>query len=386
MTANLPDLDAVTLESQRAKQGIKWSRDPGAIGAWVADMDFPPALEISAALQRLIDQDDLGYLGLDFGQQVVASFAKRMAAKFQWSIDPADVVIMGDVVQGLNTAVFTLTEPGDGIAVTSPIYHPFLYAIEENGRRVVSHQLERDAGWALDVERLAAAIDSTTSMLMFCNPHNPLGRVFTREELEPLAALVVERDLVVISDEIHADLVFDGSHIPFASLSDAVAERTITMNSATKAFNIAGVRCSVAHFGGSTIRERFQAVPPKVLGSVSTFGMLATIAAWDDGEPWLDHVMAYLRANREHLVARITAEVPGAQVHSPEATYLAWIDCSELGLGDDPSETLLADADLALSPGAQFGDGGAGHVRLNFATSRQILDEIIDRLAAAATG
>lgn len=385
MTSSLPDLDAVTLDSQHRKQGIKWSRDPGAVSAWVADMDFPPAVEVTAALRELLDHDDLGYLGLDFSEQVLASFAKRMASQFGWTIDPSDSVAMGDVVQGLNTSVFTLTKPGDGILVTSPIYHPFLYAIEENDRRVVSHELSRDTGWALDVDRLAASIDSTTSMLMFCNPHNPLGRVFSRAELEALAEVVVEHDLVVISDEIHGDLVFDGAHIPFASLGKEVAERTITMTSATKAFNIAGVRCSVAHFGGSAIRERFNAVPPKVLGSVSTFGMLATIAAWEHGQPWLDHVMAYLQANRDHLVARVSAELPTAQIHSPESTYLAWIDCRELGLGVDPSETLLADAKLALSPGAQFGDGGAGHVRLNFATSREILDEIIDRLVAAGS-
>ena len=384
MTNSLPDLDAVTLDSQRAKQGIKWSRDPGAVAAWVADMDFPPAAEIAAAMQRLLDDDDLGYLGLDFGRQVVESFAARMASQFGWTIDPDDAVIMGDVVQGLNASVFTLTEPGDGIIVTSPIYHPFLHAIEENGRRVVSHELSRDSGWALDVDRLAASVDSSTSMLMLCNPHNPLGRVFSRAELEALAEVAIDNDLVVISDEIHGDLVFDGEHIPFASLSREISERTITMTSATKAFNIAGVRCSVAHFGGSTIRKRFEAVPPKVLGSVSTLGMLATIAAWQDGQPWLDHVMAYLRSNRDHLVNRITNELPKAQIHSPEATYLAWIDCRELGLGEDPSATLLADAQLALSPGAQFGDGGAGHVRVNFATSRQILDEIIDRLIAAA--
>lgn len=380
----LPDLDAVTIEAQRRKRGIKWTRDGApAIAAWVADMDFPPAAPITAALAEMIDADDLGYFGLDYGVEVVAAYVDRMQDRFGWTPEAERTIIMGDVVQGLNAAIATLTQPGDGVVITTPIYHPFLHAIDDNDRRRVSHQLHQSNGWALDVDRLADTIDDGTRMVLLCHPHNPVGRVFDRSELEALGQLVVERDLVVVSDEIHGDLVYEGTHIPFASLSPEVAARTITMTSATKSFNIAGVRCSVATFGSEEIHNRWKVIPPKVLGAVSTPGMVATIAAWREGQPWLDHVFAYLRANRDHLAARLSAELPAIGFDTPQATYLAWLDCTELGLGPEPHNVFLAKAGVALSPGEQFADGGADHVRLNFATSRQILDEMIDRIVAA---
>lgn len=381
---DLPDLDAITVGDQRRKRGIKWSRDgEPALSAWVADMDFPPPTAVSATLREMIDTNDLGYFGLDYGVEVIAAFVDRMTQQHGWTPDAERSIILGDVVQGLHTAMVTMTNPGDGVVVTTPIYHPFLYAIDDNDRRQVSHQLHRSDGWSLDVDRMAATIDDTTSMMLFCHPHNPVGRVFDRQELEALGELIVERDIVVVSDEIHGDLVFDGEHIPFASLSPEVAARTITMTSATKAYNIAGIRCAVATFGSEALHQRWQAIAPKILGAVSTPGMVATIAAWRDGQAWLDHVHAYLRANRDHLATRLAAELPAITFDPPQATYLAWLDCAALELGPDPQARFLSEAGLALSPGEQFGDGGAGHVRLNFATSRQILDEMIDRMISA---
>lgn len=380
----LPDLDAITIADQHKKRGIKWSRDgESAISAWVADMDFPPPAAVTHELQCMLDTNDFGYFGLDSGKAVVESYVRRMQNRFGWSPDPELTITMGDVVQGLNVAVATMTDPGDGVLVTTPVYHPFLYAIDDNNRRQVSHQLHRSDGWALDVDRMAAGLDDRTKLMLLCNPHNPAGRVFDRAELTALAELVVARDIVVLTDEIHGDLVFDGEHIPFASLGDEVAARTITMTSATKAFNIAGMRCSVTTFGSAELQQRWQAIHPKALGAVSTPGMVTTVAAWEHGQPWLDHVMTYLRANRDHLVARVAAELPAITVDPPEATYLAWLDCSALDLGPEPHEEFLARAGIAVSPGTQFGDGGDGHVRINFATSRQILDEIIDRMVAA---
>lgn len=381
---NLPDLDAVTVDDQRRKRGIKWSRDgEPVLSAWVADMDFPPPEAVKATLREMLDGNDLGYFGLDYKVEVIAAFVDRMQHQHGWSPDPDQSIILGDVVQGLHTAMATMTNPDDGVLVTTPIYHPFLFAIDENNRRQVSHQLRREDGWALDVARMADTIDDDTSLMLFCHPHNPVGRVFDRAELEALADLVVERDIVVLSDEIHGDLVFDGEHIPFASLGDEVAARTITMTSATKAYNIAGIRCAVATFGSEELHQRWQTIHPKVLGAVSTPGMVATIAAWREGQAWLDHVHAYLRANRDHLARRLAAELPAVTFDPPQATYLAWLDCTGLELGPEPHKAFLAQAGLAVSPGEQFGTGGDGHVRLNFATSRQILDQMIDQMVSA---
>ncbi len=284
-------------------------------------------------------------------------------------------------MQGIYIALLQLSEPGEGVLVQTPIYPPFLTALKETGRRLVEIPLLQGAsGFELDLDQIRAACDEGTRILLFCNPHNPSGRVFTRTELEALAAIVLERDLTVLSDEIHADLVFSGHrHIPFASLGPEIAARTVTFYSASKAFNIAGLRCAVGAFGSEGRQRRFCELPFHVRGGLSQPGIIATRAAWAEGGPWLAAVLAFLESNRDFVVSELPKRLPGAALRAPEATYLAWLDCRELGLEGSAYRHFLEKARVAFGKGESFGPPGRDFVRLNFATSREILEEVIQR-------
>jgi cystathionine beta-lyase len=283
-------------------------------------------------------------------------------------------------------AVLAFSEPGDGAVIQTPIYPPFLATLEKTGRRMVENRLADDgARYVLDAEGLRRAIDDRTRILLFCNPHNPTGRVFERHELQALGELAVERDLIIVADEIHADLAYPGHrHIPLASLGPEIAARTITLTSATKAFNIAGLRCAVMHFGSDELRARFRrTIPDALLGKASVLGVHATIAAWRQGQPWLDGVLKLLETNRDRVARFVAEELPGVRHYSPEGTYLAWLDCRGLDLPGSPYDFFLEEARVAFSDGASFGEAGRGCVRLNFATSPAVLEQVLERMAEA---
>jgi cystathionine beta-lyase len=380
------DLDAVDLGTLRRRRGEKW-RHFGSepLAAWVADMDFPVAEPIRLTLQRALDLGDLGYPVNPRPTDLPTVFAERALRRFGWQVSPRQVEVITDVVQGIFTALSVWTEPGDGVLVQTPVYPPFLGSVREMGRRLVTCDLvQSDRGYAIDFDALRRAADRGVRMLLLCHPHNPTGRVFSRAELEGIAALALERDLVVVSDEIHADLVYAGRvHVPFASLGAEVERRTVTLTSATKAFNIAGLRCAVAVYGSEELKRRFRTVPRHLRGGVNTLGLAATEAAWRHADPWLAGVLAYLDANRQRVAEVVRERLPGIGHALPEATYLAWLDCRALELAPDPQRFFLERAGVALSDGAPFGEAGKGFVRLNFATSRAILDEILERMAKA---
>jgi cystathionine beta-lyase len=352
--------------------------------AWVAEMDFPIAAPIARDLARFVEQSDVGYpLGLR-QSGVVEAFCERMSERFDWTIEPARVEVLSEVVQGLHLALAACSEPGDGVVVQTPIYPPFLHAVRDLGRRLVENRLVPSAGeLVFDLDGLERAIDAGTRVLLFCHPHNPSGHVAKRAALERIAARVLEHDLVVVADEIHADLVFDGErHVPFASLSPEVARRTVTLTSASKAFNIPGLRCAVAHFGSETLQRRFDAVAPKRFrGGLGLFGLSASRIAWRHGQPWLDEVVPHLQANRDFVQTFLAERLPAIRFHRPRATYLAWLDCSDLALASAPAAHFLQHARVALSDGRLFGSGFEACARLNFATSRPILREILERMA-----
>jgi cystathionine beta-lyase len=221
-------------------------------------------------------------------------------------------------------------------------------------------------------------------LMLLCNPHNPAGKVMSKPELEVIAEVAEEFDVVVAADEIHADLIHvDKAHVPFASLGPEVLARTITMTSATKAFNLASIRCAVAHVGHQGFREAREARPGHLFGAPSSFGVAATLAAWQDGDEWLKEVKVQLDHNRHLLGDLLARHIPQVGYLPPEATYLAWLDCSRLGLGDEPAEFFLDKAGVAVNSGPIFGSQGAGHVRMNFATSTEVLTTSIERMAAA---
>ena len=379
------DFDAVDPAQRRTSRGEKWTQyGAEALPLWVADMDFAVAEPIRRVVQHAVDISDFVYPVHPAPTDLPELFAARARARFGWELEPGRVEILTDVMQGVYVGLQQLSQPGEGVVVQTPIYAPFLRSVKETGRRLAENPLVLGPrGYELDADgfRRAAA---GARILLLCHPHNPTGRVFRRAELETMAEAVLANDLAVVSDEIHADLVHgDERFVPFASLSPEIAARTLTLSSASKAFNIAGLRCAVAVFGSDELRRRFLAVPRHVRGGINILGIEATRAAWRHGQPWLDAARAYLRGNRDLVARAVAATLPGVVHHPPEATYLAWLDCRALGLEPSPFRFFLERAKVALSDGATFGAPGAGFVRLNFATSRSLVTEALERMAKA---
>jgi cystathionine beta-lyase len=308
-----------------------------------------------------------------------------MQARFGWAIDPALVVPLGDLVQGTFAALWAFSDANDGVLLQIPAYPPFKASIEGTGRRLIAHRLPRGPnGFLTDtagLERLAG----DARVLLLCNPQNPTGRVYTRAELLEIGRIAIAHDLVIVSDEIHADLVYDGaSHIPIASLSAEIAARTVTITSPTKSFNIPGMHCGVAHFGSQALLDRFrQRLPGRIIGGPGIMGIDATIAAWDESQPWLDAVLAQLAANRARVGEFLAGELPEIGWHAPEATYLAWLDCSALKLPGTGFDFFHDRARVAFNPGESFDPDCKDFVRLNFATSGPILEQILGRMRDA---
>jgi cystathionine beta-lyase len=382
----MSQVEPFSVEHLRSLSGIKWNRyGPDVLPAWVADMDLAAPPVVTEAIQRLVDRSDFGYNRWAL-RQLPETFTTWQREAHGWVIDPADVRVFCDVLHAVDVALWLLTDPGDGVVLLTPIYPPFLAALAGAGRRVVDVPLA-PAGWRVDPERLAAAIDPGTRVILLCHPHNPTGRVFDDADLAAVAQVAEERNLVIVSDEVWADLVHPGAtHRPLASLGPEVAARTVTVTSASKAFNLAGLRCAVAHVGHAGLAARLAELPSHLLGAVSTPGAEAALACWTGGRPWLASLRSHLDDRRRQLAGRLAADLPAVGYRLPEATYLAWLDFRPLELGDDPAERLLTQARVALSPGPDFGERGRGFARLNFATSASVLDEIVDRMAAAISG
>lgn len=380
-------LDNVTVAALRQRRGEKWRQfGPNVLPAWVADMDFSIAQPIRTALRRCADESDCGYPLAAADTGVIEIFCERVARRFDWRIEPSQVDLFNDVVQAIYFGLLACSSNGDGVVIQTPIYPPFLGATTATGRRIVHAPLEYDDenGFAIDFAALRAACDETTRILLLCNPHNPAGRCFTRSELEQIAEIALRRDLIIISDEIHADLVYaPHRHVPIASLSADVARRTVTLMSASKAFNIAGICLAFAVFGDPALKQRFAQVPRHLRGGVSALSVAAVGAALRDGQPWLDEVLPYLRGNRDFVADWVNEHWPRIRHVRPQATYLAWLDCNALSLSPDPYRFFLERAEVALGNGARFGDPGNGCVRLNFATSREILTQVLTRMRDA---
>jgi cystathionine beta-lyase len=371
-------LRSLDIGQARARPGAKWQFHPAEYAAWVADMDFPIA---PAIRDRLIEvaSTDVGYPvwgGPRGASPAVSAFVDRMTNRYGWAPCPAWLYELSDVVQGVRVAVHHLTAPGDRVVLHTPAYHPFLDTIESMQRRIVRVPAPFDHD-ALD----AALTRQPARLMILCHPHNPTGHVFTRPELERIAEIAARHDLVVVSDEVHADLVHaPHGHVPFESLGPDVAARTITVTSASKAFNLAGLRWAILHAGSAAMRSVLHALPAHYLGAPNVMAVEATATAWTAGDEWLDAVRVVLDENRHTLSDLLAAHLPDVRYTPPDATYLAWLDCRDLGLGDDPAVT-FRERGVELSPGPQFGVEGEGFVRLNFATSPAILAETVAAMA-----
>lgn len=371
----------------RSRRSNKWHLHPSdVIPAFVADMDFRVADPIQAAIERIVSLRDYGYAKREGDSTVQAAYVRYMRRRFGLSLDPDLVKPVGDLVQGTFASILAFSEPGDGVILHVPNYPPFREAITSTGRMLKPLTM-RDSGqrYEFDVEEMTSLVDPRTRIILVCNPQNPTGRVFGRDELLAIGRLAIARDLIIVADEIHCDLVYPGAtHIPMASLGPEIAARTITLNSATKSYNIPGHRCALMHFGSAELLARFHArIPARVTGAPGVVGVDATIAAWDEGQPWLDAAMAHLLIARNHLLAVLAKEIPEIKLHAPEATYLAWLDCTALDLPTTAFEFFLQQAKIGFSAGENFEPSATQFVRFNFATSRTILDEILGRMVKA---
>lgn len=378
--------DTLDRSALRRRAGKKWNTyGPGVLPAWVADMDFPVAPAIQRRLEQVLETSDFGYPFDGHAGRVVELLVQRCRDRFQWSPEPGRVEVIVDVMQGLQMCLQMFTRERQGAVILTPIYPPFLQATDAMGRRADCCTLTPGAGaHEIDWDRLETALKPDTRVVLLCNPHNPTGRVFTRCELMQIAELALRHDLIVVSDEIHCDLTFRGQvHIPFAALGPEIEARTVTLTSATKAFNIAGLRCAAMVFGSEQLHAAYRAGPRFTRGAPSSLGMHATEAAWAECDDWLSALLRRLEDNRDLIAEFLNANLPAIHFLAPQATYLAWLDCRELGLGDALWQTILDKGKLALSDGREFGPGGRDCVRLNFATSKNILDDALQRLQRA---
>jgi cystathionine beta-lyase len=374
----------------QARRNAKWNQyHADVIPAFVADMDFAVASPIQAAIERIVRDGDYGYAlrnGEKADRLVARAFTERMKSRCGWELSPDLVMPLADLVQGTYAPILAFSEPGDGVVLQVPNYPPFRDTINTTERKLLALPMRDDgARHVFDMAELKALVDQRTRIFILCNPQNPTGRVFSRDELLALGQFAIERDLIVISDEIHSDLLYPGQqHIAFASLGPEIAARTVTLNSATKSFNIPGLRCALMAFGNEQLRHRFhKRIPLKLTGSGNTVGIDATVAAWNECQPWLDAVMAHLLKARDRVKQVLAAEAPDIRFHAPEATYLAWLDCSQLKLSTSAFQFFHDRARIGFSAGETFDPTCAQFVRLNFATSMPILDEILDRMIVA---
>jgi cysteine-S-conjugate beta-lyase len=376
------DFDRIA--ARRDSDSNKWRKFPAdVLPLWVADMDFASPPAVLAALRARVEHGFFGYL--TESPELREVVAERVAKRFGWRIEPEAVVPVPGVNSGANLAVRALTKPGDGLLVQTPIYPPLLRAAGNHGVTRHGHLLTREADgrYSVDTDAFVRTIRPETRAFLLCNPHNPVGRLFERSELEAMASACLRRDLWIIADEIHSDLVFDGrQHTPIATLAPEVEQRTITFLAPSKTFNIPGLKCAVAVIPSATLRERLAAAASDLVPKINVLGHTAAVAAYREGEPWLQSLLRYLEDNRDFVAREVSRRLPGVRMGIPEATYLAWLDCRETGLAD-PYTFFLEQGKVALNDGKAFGPGGEGFVRLNFGCPRALLADGLARMAQA---
>ena len=358
----------------------KWSRYPAdVLPMWVADMDFAAPPVIIQALQKRLEHPLLGYSVAqdDLRNAIVADLWN----KYAWRVEPQELIFLPGVESGFNMALKALVQPQQNVVVQTPNYPPLRHAPGHWGLNKVELNFEAmaDGTYATPLDALRQSLDGGGALLL-SNPHNPLGKAFPREELQAVADICLAQGAWIISDEIHAELCFDGrKHIPTASLSPQIAQRTITLMSASKAYNIAGLKTSFMIIQDRALRERVNHARCGMVDSVNPLGMEATRVAYADAGPWLAALKDYLQSNRDYLVDAVRSRLPGVSMNVPQSTYLAWLDCSALGL-ENPQQFFLEQAKVGLSPGLDFGDDCKQYVRLNFGCPRALLEEGIARM------
>lgn len=375
--------DFDTPVERRCTGSIKWDRYKGRdiLPLWVADMDFKSPPAVIEALLRRVEHGVFGYTCPPEG--LIEEVVSLLERAHSWKVDPLWIVWLPGLVTGINVACRAVGEEGDAVMTTVPAYPPFLSAPVLSGRRLITVPLAVEGGrYVFNFEGIGKAETERTRMFLLCNPQNPTGRVFTRGELERLAAVCLEREVVICSDEIHCGLVLDedARHISIAALDEEIARHTITLLAPSKTYNLPGLGCSFAVVPDPGLRSRFTKVMNGIVPHVNALGFTAALAAYRDSEDWRLALIDYLKENRD-LVEEFVSQTPGMSMHHVEATYLAWIDCRELGVKD--SAALFEDFGVGLSDGCDF--GSPGFVRLNFGCPRSTLKEALQRMERAVT-
>jgi cystathionine beta-lyase len=375
------DLTVASLDELHRRRSEKWSIQPlDVLSSTIAEMDFPIAEPIARALREAIERSDLGY-AVPASESLRHAFTAFAARRLGWSVDPEQVTVVPDVMLGLLELCRVIAGPGDAIAFASPAYPPFFELLPRTGARLVHVALHDDG--RLDLGSLDEALAAGVRALVLANPHNPTGHVSTLGELAAIAERCAEHGVWVLADEIHAPLTMPGvAFTAWLEVSDAAREIGVSLTSASKAFNVAGLKSALIVTASEHAHDLVAGIGDQHDHS-GLLGAIAAEAAFTDGDLWLDAVLAQLDANRAWLTSELPARLPGVAWRPPRATFLAWLDCSELGLGDEPADVFLTRGRIALGPGLDYGPEGAGHVRLNFATSPEHLDQALTRMQAA---
>jgi cystathionine beta-lyase len=374
----------LSLAKLRGRASAKWTTYPAdVLPAWVAEMDFPLAEPIKQRLRRAIDADDCGYAQ---PRSLPESFAAFARSRFGWTVSPARVIAAPEVMVAVAEILRVVTKSGDGVVINPPVYPPFFSTIQEVERGVVEVPLAHvpGGGWDLDLDALEKAFAAGARAYLLCNPHNPTGRVLERPQLEEIAKLAKRYGVVVIADEIHAPLTLPGAvHVPFVSVSEPIGTNAIAVTSASKAWNVAGLKCAVIVAGSQAMQSAMRKLPKEFQERTGHLGVIANIAAFEEGAPYLEGLLAHLDRNRALLAELLGMYLPAVRYIPPQAGYLAWLDCSALGLGDDPSKVFLKKGKVALMRGTDFGRQGACFTRVNMGTSGAILSEVVGRMGKA---
>lgn len=375
--------DDVTLARMHERRSAKWTAYPrDVLPAWIAEMDFPLGPPVKAALRSAVENDDCGYAN---ALDLFEAFAGFMQRRFGWTVDPARVQLIPDVMVGVLELLRVISRPGDGIVINSPVYPPFARTAKEAERTVIDVPLLADAnGWALDLAGLERAFAAGTRYYLFCSPHNPIGRVWTVAELTAVAELAKRYDVTVLSDEIHAPMTLRGAkHTVFSTIAEPLGADSVVITAASKAFNIAGLKSAQIVAGSERMHVAMKKMPPGLPYAAAHLGVLASRAAFREGDAWLDELNTYLAGNRALLATLLAEQIPGIRYRPPQAGYLAWLDCGALGIERDLAPFFLERGRIALSRGADFGPAGIPFVRLNIGTSAAMVGEAVARMRAA---
>jgi cystathionine beta-lyase len=379
-----PELSVDPLEVLRQRRSAKWQTYPAdVLPLTVAEMDFALAAPIADALREAVGRSDVGYAMAvpDLGR-AIAGFA---ASRWDWDLDPASVTAVTDVGVGVVELLRVLTRPGDAVAISPPVYPPFFDWVAEAGARLLEVPLACDAaGWRLDLAALEAVFATHPAAYVLCNPHNPVGRVHSAEELAALVRLAQIYRVAIVSDEIHAPLVLPGAMFTPLLTVPGAAEVAVSVLSASKAWNLAGLKCAAVVTAAPRMAAVTDRFPADTRWRIGHFGVISAVAAFTAGEPWLDQLLLTLDHRRRLLCDLLGQRLPMLTWHPPEATFLAWLNCTALGADDRARERFLEHGRVALEPGLHFGAAGSGYARLNFATSPDILDQATARMARSA--